>query len=765
MWQIEIVFNFKSWGLMTMVMQRGGCGRGTLQRGLLLGAALCATAPWAVTAAHAAVSRPKTTSGIETVVVTAEKRAEPILSVAGSVTAVTASELQQTHSVSLADYAAMAPGLDLISQRQGQTQLILRGITTGPSTPNATVAIYEDDTPYGSSTAFAAGNQLTLDLDPSDLERVEVLRGPQGTLYGASSIGGVVKYVTTPPDLENYRGRLEVDGKTVSGGGEGYGLRAMANIPLSTDTLGFRVSGFDRFDPGYIDDPALGRKNLNSTRVYGGRAQVLWQPNDRLRVRLNVQYQRLRSGGMSEEDVDGITLQPLYGDLIQRRYSNEPLNVRYLISSAVVDYDFGWATLMSATSYSTLRESQLNDLTTTYGPVLQSILHFPIGVSFDIPIDESKMTEEVRLTSPSNQTLEWQLGFFFTHERSTHTEVFNPFDPTTGAAIPINLLSGALNDRYTEYAVYGDVDYHFTSKFDLLAGLRYGTNRQNYSQPESGALIGPTTTLYAKSSDDSITFLVSPRYRFDSNNMIYARIASGYRPGGPNALTPAEVAGGVPSSFGPDTLVNYEVGYKAALLDHKLALGVSVFYIDWRDVQIQTMFGGFDATGNGGSAKSQGVELSATYVPVDGLTLSGNLDYTDATLTANATGINAKSGDRLPNVPRFAAYLSADYTFELLPDWDASVGGALRYTDSRESSFVTGTPSSFSRPVMPSYTTFGLHAGVTHDGWKLSVYAKNLNDSRGITSLRSLAFDSYSNPYAAAIIQPRTVGISLSVEN
>lgn len=702
---------------------------------------------------------------VETVVVTAAKRAEPILSVAGSVTALTQAQLKKTQAVNLSDYAALTPGLDLISQREGQTQLVLRGITTGASTPNTTVAIYEDDTPYGSSTVFAGGNQLTLDLDPSDLQRIEVLRGPQGTLYGASSIGGVLKYVTTPPDLENYGVRLEASGNSVDGGGSGYGVRAMVNIPLANDTLGLRVSGFDRLDPGYIDDPSRGRKNLNDTRVFGGRASALWQPIDRLSVRLNVQYQDLHSGGMSEEDVDGTTLKPLYGELTQKRYTTEPLDVRYFLSSGVINYDFGWATLVSATSYANLRESQINDLTTTYQPVLGPILHIPtIGIAFDIPIKQSKVTQEFRLTSPSDQKFAWQMGFFFTHEASTHGEVFNPFDTATGTAIPVNLLSGALISRYTEYAFYGDVDYHFDSKFDVLAGLRYGSNDQHYRQPQSGALIGPASTLVAKSSDESTTFLVSPRYKFDDDNMVYARVASGYRPGGPNPLTPAQAAGGVPSSFGPDKLTNYEAGYKASLLQHALTLDISAFYIDWRDIQIQTVFNGFDATGNGGTAKSQGLELSTTYVPTPGLTLSGSLNYTEAKLTADAPGIDAMDGDRLPNVPKVSGYLSADYSFHVAPAWEGYVGGSLHYTADRPSGFVSRAPAGFKRPVMPSYTTYDLRAGVTHGMWDLELYAKNLGNSRGITSLRSLAFDSVSNPYAASIIQPRTIGLTLSME-
>jgi outer membrane receptor protein involved in Fe transport len=600
-------------------------------------------------------------------------------------------------------------------------------------------------------------------LDPSDVQRVEVLRGPQGTLYGASALGGLVKYVTTPPSLTDYAGRVEVDGSTVDNGGVGYGVRAMVNVPIVNDTLGLRISGFDRRDPGYIDDAYLGRTDVNSTNVYGGRASLLWEPIKRLSVRLTVQVQNDQGNGTDDEDVDGTTLKPLYGDLQQKRYVNEPLSIHYRVYSGVVNYDLGWANLTSATSYTTLRETLTTDLTDDYGPVLGPLLHVPtLGIAFVTPIDQDKTTEEVRLSSPTGGQLEWIGGFFFTHEASTHGEQFDPFLTGSNTPIPVNLLSGSLNSRYTEYAGFGDVTYHFTPKFDVQAGVRYSTNDQNYNQPESGALIGPSTTLLAKTSDDSTTFLVTPKYQFDSNTMVYARIATGYRPGGPNALTPAEIAGGVPTSFQPDTLTNYELGYKAALLEHRLTLDLSTFYIDWRHIQIQTVFNGFDATGNCGTARSDGFEGAVTYTPIRGLNLTGNVAYTDAQLTQDAPGISGKSGDELPNVPHWAAHVGADYDFALAPNWTGFVGGGVRYLGDRASGFVSNAPSTFIRPTIPAYTTVDLRAGFINKGWTLEIFAKNVGDERGINNLSSLSFSGTTNPYEASIIQPRTIGVSLS---
>jgi iron complex outermembrane receptor protein len=697
------------------------------------------------------------------VVVTAQKRIERALDVPAAVTALSAAQLQRAEAVRLSDFQAMVPGLELVSDREGETQIVIRGITTGQMTPTTTVSTYVDDTPYGSSTAFALGGQLTPDLDPSDVQRVEVLRGPQGTLYGASALGGLVKYVTTPPNLTNYAARVEVDGSTVDHGGDGYGVRGMVNLPLISDTLGLRVSGFDRQDPGYINDPNLGRTDVNTTQVYGGRASLLWDPIKALSVRLSVQMQNVEGKGTDDEDVDASSLKPLYGDLNQLRYINEPLDIRYRVYSGVVKYDLGWADLTSATSYTTLHESLTTDLTDTYQPVLGPLLGAPnLGIGFVTPINQEKTTQEIRLSSPSEQKLEWISGLFFTHEASSHGEQFDPFLTGSNTPIPVNLLTGSLNSRYTEYAGYGDVTYHFTQQFSIQAGVRYSTNNQTYSQPESGALIGPPNTLHAKSSDDSTTFLVTPKYQFDSNNMVYARVATGYRAGGPNALTPAEIAGGVPTSYRPDTLTNYEVGYKAAALEHSLTLDISAFYIDWRNIQLQTVFNGFDATGNGGTARSDGFEGAVTYTPIRGLNLSGNVAYTDSQLTQNAPGVDGKNGDELPNVPRWAAHIGADYDFPLAMEWNGFVGGGVRYLGDRETGFVSGASTTFVRPTIPAYTTVDLHAGISDKTWTLELYAKNIGDTRGINNLSSLSFTGTSNPYEASIIQPRTIGVSLS---
>jgi iron complex outermembrane receptor protein len=723
-----------------------------------------ATPPQRVVAGTFAPTDTSVLPTLEEVIVTAQKRPERLLTVAAPVTALGAAELSRTEAVRLDDFTAQVPGLNLISDREGQTQIILRGITTG-SPVNSTVATYIDDIPFGSSTNAALGGWLSPDLDLGDLQRIEVLRGPQGTLYGASSLGGLIKYVTTPADPNEFHVRAELDGNSVDAGGQGYGVRGMVNLPLVSDMLGLRVSAYDRRDPGYIDDPELDRHNLNNSEVDGGRAALLWKPSSQLSVNLTAVIQDLQNGGSSDEDVNvvGTHLTPSVGDLEHVRYTNEPLDVHYRLYSASINYDLQWADLVSATSYSTLHETAVTDLTDSLGPILSGAFGVP-NAGFDVGSDLilRKETQELRLESPEGSQLEWRAGFFFTHEHSTRDEPSNAF--LTGSQEPLPVPAAIYFDhqdsRYTEYAGFGDLTYYFIPQFDLTAGVRYSSNQQRFGEVSGGLLSGGTTVTAQDSSDDSTTFLVTPRFRLDDNNMIYARVASGYRPGGPNSVTPAQLAVGVPTSYKPDTLTDYDPGYKASLLERKLTLDLSAFYIDWRDVQIETDYSGVTISGNGGTARSDGLEASAVLAPLRGLNIALNLTYTDAQLTQNAPGVNGKDGDELPNVPKWSAALNVDQDFTLTGTTSCFIGGGVHYVGERVSGFVTGSPADFVRPIMPAYTTVDLRTGLNYQNLTFELYAKNVGNERGFNNITSLALSAYQAPFTASVIQPRTIGFS-----
>jgi iron complex outermembrane recepter protein len=721
-----------------------------------------------VTASASAETADTSTPDLGEVVVTAQRRSESLLSVAAPVTSLSSADLARQGDVRLTDYAATVPGLNLISSQPGQSVVIIRGINTGfGAAIPATTATYIDDVPYGSSTASAYGSIATLDLDPATLQRVEVLRGPQGTLYGASAMGGLIKYVTARPSLTTYGARMQLDGSSIDGGGQGYGVRAMFDGPLVNDLLGITISGFKRVDPGYIDDPHRNRKNVNSSHVDGGRLALLFQPTDKFTANFAALIQDTKTGGTSDVDLN-LDQTPIYGKYQQVRYGNEDWEFHNRVYSLSLNYDLGWSNLTSITSYATRTARWGIEESVKFGPLISGLIGVPnIGVFDNITLDNNKTTQELRLASPDNDTLEWLGGFFFTREHSLKPEAFGqPISLTTDLPVPAAYTPGGffndtLHDSYREYAGYADVTYHFTSQFKVLGGLRYSTNSEQSVTPYSGLLNGPATVTVGDSSDHSLTYLFSPSFTFDDHNMAYIRIASGYRPGGPTGVTSTDIYGGAPTTYKPDSLTSYEIGYKGSLPELRMTIDISAFDIEWKDIQVLSEVNGFFITGNGAKARSSGAEFNWTWKPLTGLNLSANGAYTDARMTADSPAISAKSGDELPNVPKYSANVAADYDFPITTDVTGFVGTNYQYMGARVVDFISGVPAGYVRPEMPAYDIVNLRGGISRRGLTIEGYIKNVADTYGFARLRSEVRDGYSSPLAAAIIQPRTYGLSV----
>lgn len=716
--------------------------------------------------AFAEAAAPAADSGnvVAEVIVTAEKREAKLLSVPAPVTALAASALTRQSAVRLEDYAALVPGLNTFGARPGDQAVALRGISTGLSN-STTTAIYVNDTPVGGSTAQSFDNS-GLDVDPATLQRIEVLRGPQGTLYGANALGGIVKYVTTTPSLTRYSTRIQVDGTSVDGGGAGGAVRAMVDGPIIEDKLGVTLSAFKRVDPGYIDNTWLGKKNVNRSKTNGVRLALEWRPTENLVIDASATTQDNRSGGSSEQAVDA-NLNPVSGGRKQFFYAPTPLSSSTTLYSASVAYDLGWAKALSITSYEHHTRKSVGDVTDTYGPLI-GLPTPPIGLRFPDEPRLQKFTQEFRLSSTGDGPLEWQGGLYFTHERGGTMQSVDTFNVLTQASIdPVALFGdtlfyGVVKAQYLEYAGYADVTYHFTPKFQVQVGVRESSNRQTHNFPSRGLLAGGSQTVTGGSEDNSFTYLVTPKYTFDDNHMAYARIATGYRPGGPNnglaGLT------GLPTTFDPDTLTNYEVGYKGSFLDRTATLDVSLFDIEWKDIQILETVNGISQTGNGAAARSYGFEGAAAWTPIHGLSLAATLALTKAALTEDAPGVGAKSGERLPYSPKVEANLSADYEFPLFDTLTGFVGASYHYIGDRKIDFQASAPASYSRPSLPSFDTVNVRAGVDTGRIEVSVFVKNVGDSGGLTNLQSTNIDGVSTQLYAGSIQPRTYGVSLSAK-
>ncbi len=678
--------------------------------------------------------------------VTANKREERIRNVAQSVTAVPQQKIEQLQAFTFADYAKFVPGLTIVEAAPGNTQLILRGVNSGGD--SATVGIYVDETPYGSSSGLANGLITTGDLDSFDMQRVEVLRGPQGTLYGASTLGGLLKYVTNPPDPTRFAAEAEL-GTSETDSNWGWSAKGMVNIPLGT-TAALRIVGTDVDYAPYIDDAFRHAQNTNGGGQWGVRGSLLWEPTTNLSIRLSATAQDFVSDDSNEVDVridpaTGIPLEPLtplYGDLEHGRLLSESNNVQTRIYNGTVNWNLGWANLISATSYGTYASESKSDATL-------------IGAFELATLDIDKFTQEFRLASPGGQRFEWLAGFYYTHETGDLNQVVPvfPSGPVVETAV--------LTSRYEEEAVFGTVTYHFTPQFDVALGGRYANNDQTSVTAET---LGPASlVLPGKSDDSTFTFSVAPRWRPTPDITVYGRVASGYQPGGPNDVAIGSPLA-VPRSFGPSTVISWEAGVKADAFDHTLSFDVDAFLIDWRDIQLLAEVANTGVNVNGGTARSDGIEAQAVWIPLPGLTLSGNGAYTNARLTQN-TGplVGGRDGDPLPFTPQWSSTLDVAYNWTVNGDMNAFVGATWSYIGDRKSLF---SPS-IGQIELPNYNTWDARAGLDiRHRWRVELWARNIGDERGISSLGgnlSAAGGGVVGPgESVTIIRPRTIGITLT---
>jgi iron complex outermembrane recepter protein len=700
---------------------------------------------------------------LETVIVTAQKREESLQDVPMGITALGGSRLDDLQAREFADYAALVPGLSLSTAQSGFTRLTLRGQNAGGV--GSTVAVYLDESPYGSSNALLNGGINTGDFDTFDMKRIEVLRGPQGTIYGANSEGGLLKFVTNAPELGKYSLGGEIGGESISHGGNGLQTHAMVNMPLG-DKMAFRISGFFEDVPGYISDPSSGQRQLNEGRKSGGRASFLLAPTTDLSVRLTAELQNTSYDASNLVDSDPVTLKPLYGDLTQERAVPEPSKFKYENYNATIDWNVGTFKLISATSYGILDTHLVTDGTPIYGGLAAALTG---GVAAGAPLfgdtELKKFTQEIRLTSPNTDRLEWQIGGYYTHEDGTLAQ--NLYS----AVIPSGAVSGLLiqpliDSTYKEGAGFLDLTYHFNSQFDIQVGGRWSSNSQTFTQtttydPILASLLGVTPNpqvVNGTSSENVWTYSVAPTWHFDTKNMMYARLATGYRPGGPNVLPP-NATPDVPRQYGSDSTTNIELGLRSTLVDGRFSVDIAAFHVDWKDIQLLEVVNGFNINANGGTARSQGVEWSFAYLPVQGLTFQWTGAYTDAKLTSDALAINAHSGDRLPYAPEWGNSVDAEYKRPAFGNYSAFVGATWSYVGSRSSDFAS---SAAGQVILPSYSTYGARLGLQNDHYSFALYGRNLSDSRGLTSYASAETGS---PYSAVTVtQPLTIGVAVTAK-
>jgi outer membrane receptor protein involved in Fe transport len=688
------------------------------------------------------------------IIITAQKRSERVLDVPQSVSVISGESLENQHAQRLSDFLTRVPSANIVESQAGNSRIVLRGINAGGV--GATVATYIDETPFGSATSLANGAVLAPDIDPFDLARVEVLRGPQGTLYGANSLGGLVKYVTVAPNPREFGAAAELAVDDVSHGDVGWWARAAGNVPLG-DAAAFRLTGFYRRDAGYIDDHDHG-DDVNYGKTYGGRFSALARPTSRLTIRGSVLLENIRSNGSNTVDVDPVTLEPTLGNDEHQRVIAEPNDIDYRIYNATIDYDFGPVALVSATSYGTLDQSQVEDASAIYGPILSFIFGTPLGTGVDQGMTQRRLTQEVRLASTRNNRFQWTVGGFYTREKNRLSQNLFGVDAVTGDRLaPFDgLILVDLPSKYSEYAGFANATWHISPKFDLTGGGRWSHNKQSEVQTTNGPLAGGTPIVFSGHSSDSVfTYSVAPTFKPNANTRVYARIAKGYRPGGPNAVSPLAPSD-VPRQFGPDTTTNYEIGVKTQSADHLLSLEATAFLIDWKKIQLLAQVQGFGVNVNGGSARSKGIEFTAGLNPTRDLSLYANGSYVDSYLTSDTPDVvGGLRGDPLPYNPKWQSTIGAEYQHALGVKLTGHAGISWHYTGVRHSDFDAAT----GQRRLKAFSQVDAHAGVDFDRFRLDAFAHNITNDHGIVNIGF--FGAVNGDLAAAVIQPRTFGLSL----
>lgn len=698
------------------------------------------------------------------VIVTATRRARPVQEVPGSVSALEGWFLNSIHAKSFTQFASFVPGLSYDSLGPTNDLIAIRGVSTGGSQLSSGIGMYLDQVPIGASTPFGLGFQ-TMPISTFDLNRVEVLNGPQGTLYGANALGGAIKYVPAEPDLYGFGGLVTVGAsQTAHAGTNGVG-EFMLNAPASAGKVSIRLDGEQRYDSGFGKNVLTGDDNQGSSHTRMGRFQLLAQVTPDLSLDFMGFWQKIKGDGLNVDFRNIATGQPVFGPYEQAFALPQTESNKVSLASLLLKWNLHWATLTSITGDQNNVGIYFNDLSDEYNALLAPIFGQQL---YGLYVDTStrKYTEELRLESNGHSRFEWLVGTYFDYER-TH-ELVNLQDNSNpgGLLLGYSPFYGYLPSEYHEQALFADGTYHFTDKLDLTLGARESRNTQHYQQFAHGLLVVPTNPLQethenARSQQSVATYLINPRYQFSKNLMIYGKVASGYRPGGPNFVL--ALGQGAPT-FLPDKLWNYEVGEKASLLGGDADLDVSVYDIEWSDIQLTVNNGGINQIENGGDARIKGLEVRADYKVSPRLMLIGSGSYSDAKLTSAVPALGlSKPGSRLPLSPRYKAALAAAYSFNM----GSRASGRLTVSDAYVGDRVAGYLGSAVRPgyKLPAYNTLNLDLALfPTDMLEVDAFVHNVFDTVGQVSANT-GTNEYdpTAPVPVVISRPRTIGVELTL--
>ncbi|MEJ1964695.1 MAG: TonB-dependent receptor [Gammaproteobacteria bacterium] len=688
--------------------------------------------------------------GIEEVVVTATKRGEETAqSLPLSISALSGEHLAEAGATVFSEWAHSVPGLVFQDQGPGDKRYIIRGIQ---SIGAPTVGVYLDNAVISGSNGEDDGGGKNIDIRLYDMDRIEVLRGPQGTLYGTGSLSGTIRLITKQPKLDRFEGEVGAELSDTSRGGDNYNVNGVLNIPLIDNKLAMRVVGWHVDDSGFIDNVRLGDKDINTEETSGGRLSLAYAISDRLKLTGSILYQDQQVGGKS-------FYFPSDGDLKNSEYTLGPRTDRATISQFDINYRFDHGAFDLSSAYFDRFVNFKFDST-------------PILIFFGVPDlpavtlqpeDSSIWTNEARYSSNLDGPFQFVVGAL--HQRLTRsfTSSVVSVDAEGRATQTEPDIFGRTSAKQVEQeAVFGEGTYDFTSKLSVTAGLRWFRSSEDANSQNVFPFFGgpPEDPRVSHTDEHKVTGKLSVAYKLTNDLLVYALASQGFRQGGTNDAGFGSLVQ-VPEGFQSDSLWNYEAGMKSSWLERRLVLNVTAYAIRWSDIQTKnrTPDLGFVYIGNAGMASSDGLEVELTARPLHGLELQASVAYQNARLTEDqplaATDNDAgRDGDRIPNTPRFTGNGSAQYTFPLTSGLDGVLRGEVSYVGASQTYF--SSRSEFFQELSP-YALADFRAGVQADKWNATLFVKNAFDRRpDIDKLYQS-----DSPLSVFTARPRTVGINV----
>ncbi len=742
---------------------------------------------------------------MEEIIVTALKREQTLQEVPMAVTALTGEMLVRMSADDFIDFARSVPGMAFVDLGPGRNNISIRGVSVTGGLPS--VGFYIDETPIPPNR----GTIRNVNVDPKmlDINRVEVLKGPQGTLYGQSSMGGTVRIIPNRPDSTRFEASVAGTVQTTKGGGQGYHIDLMMNVPLIEDKLALRGVFYQRFEDGFIDRryfdfdgpntlavPSFDfipnrltktKPRVNTEDTTGARLIMDWYPRENIRITPNVFWESMKTDGFQD-----ITLGDTNPDeeLVQEHFFNvaEPFRQEWALFNVTVDADFGNVNFVSSTSYFD-REFIITEEADAVIVAFLGGAPYTDPLAVGVPLEEGTwdedFTQELRLSSiePVWGRLDWILGVFYNDnngERSVNWEIpgleealGNPPGSIPGG----DLFTLESNFNFRSKAIFGEMGFHIIPN-DLIftAGIRFYDIESDTRADITGLFNGGRAEVTSASASDGEQLRFNLAWRASDAHNLYIQVAQGFRPGfGLTGFFPPTcdeelIERGIdpanpPRDVGPDGVWNYEIGAKSLFRDGRVSVNTAVYQIDWTDIQ-QTIFMpscGFRFTANAGKAQSKGFEVEVTADVSDHWLLTGGVGYTDATLSEGNPAINAEKGERIQNVPKWTANASAQYSFAIqntmIGSYDAYLRADIQYVGSSYSGFFQNEGDPFQKK--PPLTLVNLRFGVSRGGWEGALYVRNLFDQvERIAETESLVITVPGRP-RWVVNYPRQIGFTI----